>query len=345
VGVAVTVLALLLSHYWALYLLAVVGIGLLLRARRMADRRSALATLGAIVAGALLWLPWFPSFWDQFQHTGTPWAAAPPFGSIFTAVTFWAGGPLRAGPLLGLLFFGLVVLALFGFATAGGIELRTPARAETKTLALVVFLTLVVAYVAGVIGHSTFADRYTSIVWPLFVLLVATGLAAIGSARVGSVVVLAIVGLGLFNSLGNVTLLRTQAGKVARVIDAGAQPGDVVVFCPDQLGPAVVRLLDAPVKRSAYPTGGDGRFVDWIDYEDRNRSSDPSAFLQTIEEQAGDAGSIWLVSSPGYRTFGTKCQRLKARLLVERPDGEILVRRKPKSRSYEREELSVFPPG
>lgn len=343
-GVALSAATLALTHYWALYLIAVLGGVLVIRALRSADRRPTMMTLGAVAAGLVLWLPWAPKFFYQFQHTGTPWADAPPFGSVFNAVTFWAGGPLRTGPLLGLIFFALIALALFALPSGRGrLELRAGARPEATSLAIVVFGTLVVAYLAGVIGHSTFADRYTSVVWPPFVLLVALGVSALGNDRARNVLLAAIVGLGIINSVGNVSLLRTQAGHVARVIDKSSRAGDVVAFCPDQLGPAVSRLLDDGPEQLTYPDGAAPEFVDWVDYGDRNRASDPLKFVRLLESRTPAGGSIWLVSSPGYRTFGTKCQELKAELLTLHPEGETLIRRKAKSRAWEREELSVYP--
>ena len=46
---------------------------------------------------------------------------------------------------------------------------------------------------------------------------------------------------------------RTQAGEVAAVLRADAAPGDVVVYCPDQLGPAVHRLAPPGLDEVTYP--------------------------------------------------------------------------------------------
>jgi hypothetical protein len=344
VSVAALSASLALTHYWALYLLLVTGAFLIVRVVKAPDARGAKAALLGLVVGALLFLPWAPKFLYQFQHTGTPWASSPPFGSLFNTPIFWAGGPLRAGPLLGIVFFGLIVLALFGRASGENrIELRPIERPEAAALAVIVFATLVVAYAAGVIGHSTFADRYTSVVFPLFVLIAALGLCAIGNATVRTSVLALIVVCGLINSVGNVGLVRTQAGHVARQIAKKAQPNDVVVYCPDQLGPAVSRELPSGFQEVPYPAAGDPRFVDWVDYEERNRSSDPIGFARMLEERVPEGGSIWLVSAPGYRTFGRKCTQLKAELAEARPGAEPLVRRKSKSQAWEREELSVYP--
>ncbi len=49
---------------------------------------------------------------------------------------------------------------------------------------------------------------------------------------------------------------RTQAVQVAAVLNAQAQAGDVVVYCPDQLGPAVDRLLRVPRRRRDHLSHG-----------------------------------------------------------------------------------------
>ena len=60
---------------------------------------------------------------------------------------------------------------------------------------------------------------------------------------------------------------RTQAVQVAADLNAQAQPGDVVVYCPDQLGPAVDRLLTVPgVLQLTYPRMIGPARVDWVDY-------------------------------------------------------------------------------
>ena len=341
VGVALAAGALALTHYWALYLLLVTGALVAYRAFRKEDRGARIA-LVALVLGGLMWLPWVSNFLYQLRHTGTPWASSPPFGSLLTPVTFWAGGPLRTGPVLGAIFLGLLVLALFGRAAVDKIELRRLERPEAGAILLVVFGTLLVGYVAGVIGNSTFADRYTSVVWPLFVIVAALGLIAIGNHRVRNALLALVVLLGLFNGVGNLTLARSQADEVVDAIVQGGSPGDVVAFCPDQLGPAVARRLPDHFDQVVFPTGAGPHFVDWVDYAERNRAADPLKFARSLESRAGDA-AIWLVSAPGYKTFGRKCAVIEQELAGARPGGEIVVHRKTKAEAWEREELSVYP--
>ena len=47
-----------------------------------------------------------------------------------------------------------------------------------------------------------------------------------------------------------------------------AKPGDIVAFCPDQLGPAVYRVIDDPAQynMTTFPRGTGPEFVDWVNY-------------------------------------------------------------------------------
>jgi mannosyltransferase len=79
IGVAAITTALLYTHYWAIYLVAATGALLVwiavrgvLPSTRVAGRR----TLAAVVGGALVWIPWVPTFLFQLRHTGTPWSQA-----------------------------------------------------------------------------------------------------------------------------------------------------------------------------------------------------------------------------------------------------------------------------
>ena len=79
------------------------------------------------------------------------------------------------------------------------------------------------------------------------------------------------------------------------MLRADAKPGDLVVYCPDQLGPAVHRLVppgldEVDVSRpSARPT-----FVDWVDYKKRLAAADPQAFAREALARAG-AHTLWFV--------------------------------------------------
>jgi hypothetical protein len=116
-------------------------------------------------------------------------------------------------------------------------------------------------------------------------------------------------------------------GKVAEQIRAGAQPGDVVLICPDQLGPSVHRLLPPALGlvQLSYPLLDDPSLVDWRDYADRNGSNDPIAIANDVMARAGSAHSIWLVDSAGYKTYEGQCEAVESELNAKLGRGQLLV--------------------
>jgi mannosyltransferase len=93
------------------------------------------------------------------------------------------------------------------------------------------------------------------------------------------------------------------------VLRANAKPGDVVVYCPDQLGPAVSRLAPPNLDQFTYPAFGSPKFVDWVDYTKRLNQADPQDFARkTLARAKGH--TLWFVTSPGYITHPVVCQTL-----------------------------------
>ena len=74
----------------------------------------------------------------------------------------------------------------------------------------------------------------------------------------------------------------------------------------------------------SYPRLEDPRFVDWVDYEERNQASDPVAFVESVLDRAG-AATIWLVSTDQYRTLEGKCPAVQSELRRARPRGGLVV--------------------
>jgi mannosyltransferase len=137
-----------------------------------------------------------------------------------------------------------------------------------------------------------------------------------------------VVALGLVGGWRNAGDERTQAGEVADAIEAELAPGDVVAFCPDQLGPGVTRLLPEGTETVVFPTGADGARVDWVDYEERNEAGRPDPFARDLLDRADAAGAtVWYVWSPNYRTYGTSCEALEEELGAGGRTGTRLVER------------------
>jgi hypothetical protein len=262
---------------------------------------------------------------------------------VDTAFHF-AGGYWDAGIVLGLLYLGLAVLAVFGRPVDGrhvllDLRMRPPGR----TLAALAFGTLAVAVIAGRVGGSAFAVRYAAVLFPFFILLVALGTEVFVDRRVYHGVLAVAVAFSLWGLLPNIVGERTSAAKVAAALEAEAKPGDVVAYCPDQLGPSVSRELQASgLVQLTFPRATPPERVDWVDYEEVNKAARTTDFARMLLDRAGPTHDIWVVWAPGYRTFGTKCQNLIDRLDDVRPDIERVV--KISTKNFERPGLVRLPP-
>jgi hypothetical protein len=334
VGLWLVTGALLLSHYWAMFFLAAGGVGLLVGAWRPslpARRRSYLEVATAIALGGLWFLPWLSVFRYQAAHTGTPWApASRPTRVLSESLGDWAGG-IDPEPLLLLaLLSALALVGLFGHRGADGRLVIGGITPGWRRRALwLIGATFVVGAVVGLASSSAYAGRYSSVVFPFFVLLVGAGLAMLPDARacVATLTLVALLGGG-----GVAVALsrdRTQAGEVASVLRAEAAPGDLVVVCPDQLGPAISRLVHVPdVRIVTYPDLGDPALVDWVDYADRHAGVSVAAVADRVLAAAG-THTIWLMWSGTYRLVGPQCDELAARLSAIRPGEAPVVQADP----------------
>ena len=342
-GVAAVTAALLYTHYWGLYLVVVAGAWVAWRVRTTGRGRT---VLRAMLGGVVLWLPWAPVFAYQTLHTGTPWTTAASPGDLLGVFIDYSG----SGPWGGLLMFASFALFLLGTfgrtAVPGtvvsvedpdGFTRRVPAgpavvlelrpRPGMAPLVGVAFATLLIAVVLGAIANAAFVARYTAVVLPLFLLVVATGVAVIpGRAfRTGCMVVLSVA--GLLTGLGENGQQRTEATRVAAILNAQAQPGDVVVYCPDQLGPAVDRLLQVPsVDEMTFPRAIGPQRVDWVDYRKVIAATDVERFAQEALARLTTGHTLWLVWRDGYPALGGDCGYVKSWLDLLHSPGVTVVR-------------------
>ncbi len=320
--------ALLLTHYWAMWLGAAVALVLLAVARRDPERRrAAVRLLAALAAGAAAFLAWVPSLLVQAAHTGTPWAP-PTRPSVIVAVTLTdlGGGFVRDAEIVGVALALLALLGLFARPVDRvrlELDLRTvpPMRGE----AAVVGLTLGIGATIGYLGSSTYAGRYAAVVVPLILVLAAVGLSRIEHDGARAALLATVVLGGLAVAAVNAADDRTQAAAHASAIEAQLAPGDVVVACPDQLGPSLIRALGDDVEVLAYPTLQDATLVDWTDYAERNAATSPAAVATAIEARADDDAAIFVTWGGDYRTLEGQCQALVSALQARRPQRSDLV--------------------
>src|SRR5918995_42271 len=283
---------LLLSHYWSFYLLGAVGLMLAFRWWRSPLQRAATGrVLLAVAGGGVLFLPLLRGVLLPVSNTGPPRGLAALVLALFLA------------------------LALFA-ARSGGREITLDVRTVpiVRRELIVIGLVLAIGCVAGFATNATYQSRYAAVFVPLLLLAVAVGITRIpGAARVvagGAYLVLAIVGVGWVNYYQ-----RTQAEVVGDAVAEHAQPGDVVVYCPDQLGPDYSRAMPdgLGLEELTYPALTRPERVDWVDYAERNEAADPVQIAEEIRDRAGDQ-AIFLVWMSDYRTLDSQCEELLSAL-------------------------------
>ena len=322
-AVAAVVGLLLYTHYWSIYLIGTVAVWLAWQVWRGRPewKQGARSALLAGAVGCLTFLPWVPIFLFQSQHTGTPWATPANFAAMVSAVASFAGGSTSQGRALALIFFALAGLGLFGLATdRTHIELDIRTRPLGRPVTIAVAGTLSAAIIGGLVTNSAFDARYASVVFIPLILLVSIGLTVFRDRRVRTGILAVAVIAGLASSAPNVTTNRTQAGQAAAAIAGNAKPGDIVAYCPDQLGPAVDRLLPAGrYQQVTFPRGTGPKLINWVDYATAVRAASAPAFAQDVLSRAAAAGrQIFVVWAGGYQGLGFKCEGIVQTLQVNR---------------------------
>lgn len=307
---ALTVAALVHTHYWSFYL---IGAALVLVACNLVlgdddTRAAALGVGAAVVAGSATVLVWSSVLIEQLRKTGTPWAdRARPAEIAIEAIQAIGGNNRFEGEFLGIVLAVAALLGVLGHRVGGrDLMLRfSTERLDRAALCLVGTLGLG-GGVAALTGGA-FEARYAAVVVGFVLVLAARGTSMLPS-RPRIVVLVAVVALGLAVSVDEARRDRTQGSDAAALIDGSAEPGDVVVFCPDQVGPATLRGIAGPVTSFAYPRG-DGRFVDWQDYSETIADTGVDSFVSSVLTEAGDH-DVWLVSGFGYKNLGDRCEAI-----------------------------------
>ncbi|HMK97229.1 MAG TPA: glycosyltransferase family 39 protein [Acidimicrobiales bacterium] len=339
--------ALMYTHYWDLYLLGVTGAWVLWRARAESRKgepgaASARKVAWAMFCGGLVFIPWSPVFVFQVLHTGSPWSTPPSPANLLQVFSYFAGQGVWS-QLLALLFFLFVILGLFGRPGPGEasavLELRPQPR--SRALGFMLVGVLVVAVAIGSITGAAFDQRYIAVAFPAFLLVCALGVVTFRSRALTSALLSVACIAGLFSAQQWGSQPRTEAVKVAAVLNTEAQPGDMVVYCPDQLGPAVDRLLRVPgVTEVTFPRRSGPQRIDWVDYVATIRGTNVEAFAQWVVDRLNPGARLWLVWRNGYQGLGDSCGMVASWLGWFLPVSETAV---PADKSYyEYENLTVF---
>lgn len=351
IGLVLCTSALLWSQYWAIWLgaaTAMIVVFKTIRTFRRGDAeagRAGLWVLGALGIGAVSFIPWLPTMLYQQAHTGTPWASrAMPPTVIVTSVQALGGAVNATDEVGGWLFTLVIALGLFGFGIASGrIELNLRTRPWIRTLAWPVGLTLVFGVGVMLATNTAFQPRYNAVWLPLAVVIGGAGLAVLQGPILQRCALGCVLAASVFGGYNNVTLARSQAGEAAAAIQRNARPGDVVAVCPDQLGPALTRVLHGDLQVGSYPTFSDPHIVDWSDYVKRTHAATPDAFANDLLKRAGPDGRIFVVWSDGYVTHRKLCTDLVVALTTHRPDNRQILAANGKF--FENENVTGFWPG
>ena len=318
--------ALLLTHYWSLFLLTAVGLVHLPALVRR--RRAAVQVVLALALGALLFTPWVPSLLFQAAHTGAPWADPVTPLELLRTPRYWGGGRVGTRTVFAVIAVPLAVVAVqrAGLARWGG---------------AVVLLTLVLAWTTVALGGGAYTGRYTAVVVPVVALLVGLGALALGGRWPPLIALTAVTAVGVVTGVPAAGHPRSATASVVAALRQAAEPGDMVVYCPDQLGPAVARELGSGYDQLVYPTLASPERIDWVDYEARQDAVEPADVARRIDAR-GAGRQLFLLAASGHRTFEGDCEALLAVLQERRGRGEQLQLRADPGRTMP--VLFRFPP-
>lgn len=341
---ALVVAAGLWTHYWTMWPTAALTLVLLWTWRRAATpemRTGAIRALVGLVGAGVLFLPWVPTLLYQSANTGTPWSG-PVRPVAFFALTFTdlGGGPFADAQFVGTTLVVLVLLGVFGRGlTSRRIELDLAAVPELRAEAAVVALTMVFGLAVTYATWSAYATRYAAVFVPLLLLFAAAGITRF-VGRAALVIVYAVtLGMLAMGGLFNITYDRTQTKALAPVASERASAGDVVVTCPDQLGPATIRAFPDDLVVVGYPTLEAPERIDWVDYSDRP-DVDPDAYAAEVLALAGPDHDVFMVWSTTYVTHEGTCEALVDAFGRQRP-AETLVNQDG-SQYFESASLTIF---
>jgi 4-amino-4-deoxy-L-arabinose transferase-like glycosyltransferase len=310
-------------------------------------RRGAFAALVGICLGAVVFSPWLSEFQFQSKHTGTPWGQPASYSAISHAYGQWAGGPSTVGRILLLFITILVALGIAGKGIRGRFVLFDLKGHEPgRTLFLLSTVTLFVAVTVGQVVGNAWADRYTATAFVPFLLVVGIGATVVRHRRFVQCSVAICALAGVIGGYSDVQQQRTQATQAAALLRAEAHPGDVLLVCPDQIGPGLARVIPSFMEAHTHliPTWAPPDRVNWVDYEARNKAADGVALAKRAIAEAGPDHQIFLASSGGYRTYEVLCLQLLTTLEELRPHDSLEMEQATPAKVYENYQLARFRP-
>jgi hypothetical protein len=187
---------------------------------------------------------------------------------------------------------------------------------QFRLTALVIVTTMLIAWAVSFASRTAFASRYVAVILPLVLLVAAGGLTRFLDRKVAAGALVVVLALFAIGAGYNIRYPRTQAGATAEIIDAHAKPGDLILYCPDQLAPSLMREVQPGLEHLAFPDAPGSRSperVEWVDYNTRSKA-DPVAWADQVAAYAGSGRGVFLVWSGGYRTHQGICEQIVSEL-------------------------------
>ena len=348
-SLSVVATAMLYTHYWSLYFLAVVGLWSLIRLVRGEASRYGIR-LVALALSIVAWIPWLPIFNQQRIHTGTPWSTPPNSYQFFTWANYFAANqsvqhttPSLHHQIAVTTFVGLLLIGVFAVPLTGrlslGIDFRIPSNA--RFLAMLGLGSVVLGLIAARVAGTTFVPRYAAIgAVPLF-LLVALGISNFRTPM-RILVVLSVFSLAmLWTDKWGRGVQRTQAGQAASVL-ASLPNTTTVVSCPDQLGPSLLRYSRGDLAYTSYPRGAYPAIIDWYDYVAAYNATSPSRFPRQFDTGSLQTEPLAIVWSTGYTLKSTCSDLVKSFSTYRGQDGQRLLKAKVQG-FYQSMNVTYFP--
>lgn len=326
---ALTLASLLLTHYWSLFFFLALLVSLLIKAKRSSgEENKNYKSLIAWSAGACIpFIFWLPIFFEQLEHTGTPWAKAPR-PTVVLALTLEAFGGGKGSEAL-LVAVSLSLLVALGFFTRinetdSRLEVGLNELSWLKRICLISISTMLLGGAVSLLTDTAFQGRYGVFFFPFTIFASAVGLSRL-SPKATLLIFTIFLLLCSVSVARELSRDRTQLGEIADVVISKGKEGDAVVFCPDQLAPAGNRILGEKYEFFAYPSLGGGERIDWYDYRERNSNSSPLLLAEKLLARHTSEENIWLVWIDGFESFENQCSSFRSELNKRLGGGQTLV--------------------
>ena len=288
----------LYSHNWGLWLTGAAVLALVPCALAASDRRrmwrDAAVSFGTV---GIAYLPWVPTLAFQARHTGAPWSPRPLPREAVSVVADLLGDP-HERVLVALLFVsGPLVWSLL---RSSGV--MRPAVAAAGVLGTV---PVGFGWVAAQISPA-WAPRYLAVCAPAIFLLAAVGLSLAGAR---GLVALALILAFWVQPLARLSGLRPASSPgdkatvqpLARAVTGHLQPGDLVIAMQMEEVPLLDYYLPEGLRfATAMGPVADPRIADWRDALARMQSTTVASALEPELDRSAVGTDVLLVcAQPG----------------------------------------------